>query len=130
VQVAEMMKSMPPEQMQEMADIAERMHSNSATGARTASGSGAAGVPPAVDPNMAAEMLKSMSPEQIASMAEAVKSSGMLPPGVEMDPEMIKVWELLLSLFIFCMMVISHTQPPTQESIASVASPSSLASPT
>jgi hypothetical protein len=91
-----MMKNMPPEQMQEMARMAERMHSSSTTGASASSGFGAAGEPPAVDPSMAAEMLKSMSPEQIASMAEAAKNSGMLPPGVEMDANMIKVRNLVL----------------------------------
>ena len=42
-------------------------------------------------------MLKNMSPEQISSMAAAAKSSGMIPEGVTLDEEMIKVRRLLPS---------------------------------
>lgn len=89
-QVAEMMKAMPPEQMQEMAQMAERMHNSGATGA-AAGAPGASGAAPAVDPGMAADMLQNMSPDQIASMAEAAKSSGMMPQGMELDADMIKM---------------------------------------
>lgn len=92
--MADMMKSMPPAQMQEMAQMAERMHSGGAAGATAGAGGlssgGAAGQPPAVDPDMAADMLQNMTPEQIAGMAEAAKNSGMMPEGMAFDADMIK----------------------------------------
>ena len=70
--------------------MAERMHNSGATGA-AAGAPGASGAAPAVDPGMAADMLQNMSPDQIASMAEAAKNSGMMPQGMELDADMIKV---------------------------------------
>jgi hypothetical protein len=80
--MAEMMKNVSPEQMQNMAHMAEQMQAGSG---------GPVGGQMPVDPSMAADMIKNMTPEQMAEMANAAKSSGMLPAGMNFDPEMIKV---------------------------------------
>lgn len=78
--MADMMKSMPPEQMQEMARMAEQVQRGGTAG----------GSAPPVDPSMAADMIKNMTPEQMAGMAQAAKDSGMLPADVNFDADMIK----------------------------------------
>lgn len=67
--------------------MSEQLHS-SRTGTGCASGDAGA---TAMDPAVAVDMMRNMSSEQIENMAKAAAGSGMMPPGMDINPELLKV---------------------------------------
>lgn len=81
------MQGMGQEELDRMMIMAEQMHSGR-TDAVSGSGGAAA---PQMDPAVAVNMMRNMSPDQMASMAKAAADAGMMPAGMDINPEMLKV---------------------------------------
>lgn len=81
------MRGMAPEQLESMVSMAESLHSGT-LGA--GGGDGSVGAPP-MDPAVAVDVMRNLSPEQVTNMAKAAADAGMMPPGMEINPDMLKV---------------------------------------
>eukprot|EP00892_Ulva_mutabilis_P009992 jgi/Ulvmu1/7365/UM036_0025.1 len=85
-QMAKMMQGMGPQELDQMMSMAEQLHNGRVA---PASVSGGAAESP-MDPAIAVDMMSSMSPDQMASMARAAADAGMMPPGMDINPELLK----------------------------------------
>lgn len=85
--MAEMMKGMDQQQLNDMMKMSEQLRSGR-VGSGNVPGEASA---TAMDPAVALDMMRNMSSEQIEHMAKAAAGSGMMPPGVDINPELLKV---------------------------------------
>lgn len=103
VQAATMFKNLSPDQVKMYADMAKTMNlSNGSRATATPTSSSSMAMNPSTDPAVAADMLNNMSPEQLESMTKAARNSGLMPEGMKLTPDALRVCCLPFHLIVKC----------------------------